>query len=138
MKSLHKLLPFVLLILAIAGFYYVAKTVKSYTATARYEECIALTPSDPAKALEQAKIWEQKNAISPFARHCEALANYHLKNYLQAAEMLAALAKEVASSNPTLSSTLILQAQSAYNAAGKPDLAKGLLVEFPKEKQKKQ
>jgi hypothetical protein len=118
-----RFMPLFMVLCALMMFAGAVWVVRSHSASERYKECALLAASNPAGALEKAKVWRIKSPDFPLARHCEALALYGMKDYVGAAAELEALAKDPVKQNPHLSVELLLQAAAARKAGGDPLMA---------------
>ncbi|MFT3974274.1 MAG: hypothetical protein QM699_12725 [Amaricoccus sp.] len=91
------------------------------------DECKAALAADPAKAREDAAVWERSGGGVP-ARLCSAAALAATGAHATAAQMLTALAENP---NRAMSTGLRVQtlvdAADQWLAAGKPDLARALI-----------
>lgn len=96
-----------------------------------YQECSALTNSNPQKALEYANRWLKQNKNEAFAHHCQALATYGLQRFGEAAEKLEAVA-EHPNLPEALKTQIWEQAEQAWKRAhddAKADIALGMAIE---------
>jgi len=127
--NLSRFLPFLLVLGAMLLLLGVSRIAAEQSGSERYKTCSALTVNNPAGALEVARAWRSKNASSPFARHCEAVALYRLKDYPGAAKEFLELSRETETQNPALSLKLLLQAADALSASGQHETAVAALSE---------
>jgi tetratricopeptide (TPR) repeat protein len=124
LPSLKRALPLFALLAIALVLILLQRFDSAFFASRRYAECSHLVASDPQKALALAHGWRAQKPESPVAKHCEALALFATKDYTDAGNAFAALAKQVTVSNPALSAELFLQSAKSYEAGGKIDLAK--------------
>ena len=91
-----------------------------------YQECAALSNSNPAQALAKAEAWLRiDNGIA--AQHCHAMALYGLHRYAKAADALNSIRAAIAPENITLRTYITRQAARAYINASAADRALALL-----------
>ena len=91
-----------------------------------YKECIALSSTNPQKALAKADEWLTiDNGIAAY--HCRAMALYGLKQFSEAGEALNGVRKIIPAENITLRSFVTKQAASAWLNAGRADAAFAIL-----------
>lgn len=90
----------------------------------RYAACVALTKSDPNKALARASAWRQRNGGLP-ADHCLALALVALRQYVDAAKELERIATAMAQPPNPLRPEILDQEGNAWLLAGDAKQAYG-------------
>jgi tetratricopeptide (TPR) repeat protein len=89
----------------------------------QYEDCLALTRTDPQRAFDQAMAWRKLGGSFP-ADHCAAVALVALKRYPEAAKKLQDLAGAMMQADPLLRAGALAQAGNAWLLAGKANDAK--------------
>jgi tetratricopeptide (TPR) repeat protein len=89
----------------------------------QYEDCLALTRTDPQRAYDQAMAWRKLGGSFP-ADHCAGVALVALKRYSEAAKKLQDLASAMMQADPLLRAGALAQAGNAWLLAGKPNDAK--------------
>ena len=94
---------------------------------AEYDACMLLAQRAPEEALSSARSWEEA-AGGNAARHCVAIALFHLRRYIQAAVLLEELAAEDAGLDRALTAGLLDQAARAWLLAGEPEPALAALA----------
>jgi len=92
---------------------------------AAYAACMALTETRPQSAFGAAVSWEGLGGGEP-ARHCAAVALFHLGEYAEAADRFEALAQQSRQPVP-LRVDLLAQAGAAWLNAGRPGRAEAVL-----------
>ena len=90
-----------------------------------YAACMALAKSDPGAGFERAKLWVRTGGDA--AVHCLGVSLLGLKKYVKAANLLAALAREITASD-TLKAELRAQAAQGWLLADKPKAAAEILM----------
>ena len=91
-------------------------------AAREYAACMDLARSDAAAAHETAVAWRVRGG-GDAASHCVAVALIGLGDYIQAAEKMEALAREMTHATAAARGELLGQAGNAWTIAGKPDRA---------------
>jgi tetratricopeptide (TPR) repeat protein len=93
---------------------------------ARFADCVALTETSPAKALEAAGAW-QVSGGGVLARQCAGLAYAAQKRWLPAAAIFEQAARDAEKQRDGRASLLWVQAGNAALAGGNPAKARDLL-----------
>ncbi|MDB5712652.1 MAG: hypothetical protein JWO15_49 [Sphingomonadales bacterium] len=93
---------------------------------ARFEACVALIASDPAKAIDDASTWQLRGGGVP-ARQCLGLAYGEQKRWLPAATAFEGAARLAETTGDGRAAILWVQAGNAALAASDPAKARGFL-----------
>jgi tetratricopeptide (TPR) repeat protein len=115
-----------LLALAAAGSPTVVPVAAPGADEARYDACVAMVGSDPAKALDQASNWQFKGG-GVLARQCAGLAYGEQRRWLSAAAAFEGAARLAETTGDGRAAVLWVQAGNAALAANDPAKARGFL-----------
>ncbi|QQS14567.1 MAG: tetratricopeptide repeat protein [Rhodospirillales bacterium] len=88
----------------------------------QYQSCMAVARSEPRRALEVAQSWHAAGG-GIGARHCAAIAMYELGQYIEAAQRLEGLGREMTGQSLALRAEVFAQSGQAYQAARIADRA---------------
>ncbi len=122
-----------------AAFFIVLMTLSpsgaQVTDEKKYANCMELARKDPEKAFDAATAWQNLGGDEP-ARHCAAVALFHIGHFAEAAKRFEMLAIN-SGLDATLRAEVMAQAGQAWLQAGMPDKAEGAfsdaIVIIPKD-----
>lgn len=116
---------FLILLLAVGSAAQAATPMASDRG--RYNACLALTVSDPQRAVAAAQAWRIERG-DVMARHCLALAQLELRDYAAALKSFEGAAASSEAAGDGMAVTIWSQAGEAAMRAGQPEAAVGYLT----------
>ena len=123
MRHLRTVIPPRALVFAL--MYGLIGAISGPARAGTYDDCVALTGTDPARAEVKAHRWEQAGGGSP-ARHCRALALLARGAGRRAAELMFAIAADDRTLPDQVRSDILIEAGEIYLGLGELDLARSV------------